>query len=242
MKRKISEFTTYYPHAEYRNVNIGRAAELVDGTLLLPGEEFSLNDTVGERTAENGFTTGYIISDGILVQDYGGGVSQMATTAFNAAFFAGLEDVEHHPHSFYIDRYPAGREATVAWPTKDLRFRNDTDHGVFIRAWVDPSSYAAQGSVTVQMYSTKLWDVDSVESERYNYRAPATRTLTTPDCEPNTGWSGFDIDVTRVFRKPGSDAVDHRETFHTSYTAADTVVCRPPGSNGGNGGGGNRGD
>ena len=67
-----------------------------------------------------------MISDGILVQDLGGGVSQMATTTFNATFFAGLEDVEHKPHSFYIDRYPIGREATVAWGAVDLRFRNDT--------------------------------------------------------------------------------------------------------------------
>ena len=96
----------------------GRAAELVNGTLLKPGEEFSLNEVVGERTAENGFTKGFIISDGVFKEDLGGGVSQVATTTFNAMFFAGLEDVEHKPHSFYIDRYPVGREATVAWPTR----------------------------------------------------------------------------------------------------------------------------
>lgn len=62
----MSTFTTYYPHADYRNINIGRAAELVNGTVLEPGEIFSLNDTVGERTVANGFTEGYIISNGIL--------------------------------------------------------------------------------------------------------------------------------------------------------------------------------
>ena len=90
--------------------------------MLKPGETFSLNDTVGERTEANGFTKGFIISDGIFKEDLGGGVSQMATTTFNAMFFAGLEDVEHKPHSFYIDRYPVGREATVAWGAVDLRF------------------------------------------------------------------------------------------------------------------------
>lgn len=228
IKRKISEFTTYYPHADYRNTNIGRAAELVDGTILKPGETFSLNGTVGERTAENGFTIGYTIQNGILKLDYGGGVSQMATTLFNAMFFAGLEDVEHKPHSFYIDRYPEGREATVAWPTLDLRFRNDTDYGVLIHATVTPSTYASQGVVTVEMYSTKVWDIESRTGERYNYRSPATRHLTSADCEPFTGYSGFDVDVTRVFRKHGEDEIDHTEQFHTSYTAADTVVCGPP--------------
>lgn len=226
---KISEFSTYYPHADYRNVNIGRAAELVDGTLLKPGEEFSLNKTVGERTAENGFTDGYIISNGILKKDLGGGVSQMATTTFNAMFFAGLKDIQHKPHSFYIDRYPVGREATVAWPTVDLRFQNDTQYGVLIRAWVVPSNYSRQGKVTVQMWSTKTWDIDSKTSARYGYVSPATRTLTTPDCEAHTGWSGFQVDVTRIFRKAGQSAVDHTEKFHTVYTPSDTVVCKKPG-------------
>jgi vancomycin resistance protein YoaR len=228
IKEKVSEFTTYYPYAEYRNVNIGRAAELIDGTILEPGETFSLNETVGERTAENGFTIGYVISNGVLVKDYGGGVSQMATTTFNAMFFAGLEDIEHKPHSFYIDRYPEGREATVAWPSVDLRFRNDTDYGVLIHATVTPGDYSNQGVVNVQMFSTKVWDIESKTGPRYNYRAPASRHLTTPDCEPFTGYSGFDVDVTRVFRKHGEDTIDHTEKFHTSYTAADSVVCGPP--------------
>lgn len=228
IKQKIAEFSTYYPHADYRNINLGRAAELVDGTLLKPGETFSLNGIVGERTVENGFTSGYIISNGILKKDLGGGVSQMATTLFNGMFFAGLEDVEHKPHSFYIDRYPVGREATVAWPTLDLQFKNDTDYGVLVHATVKPSTYSSQGVVTVQMFSTKVWDIESVTGNRYNYRAPATRTLTTPDCEAFTGYSGFDIDVTRIFRKHGEDSVDHKEKFHTAYTPADSVVCKKP--------------
>jgi vancomycin resistance protein YoaR len=228
IKEKVSTFTTYYPYAEYRNTNIGRAAELVDGTLLKPGETFSLNDVVGERTRENGFTEGFIISDGIFKEDLGGGVSQMATTTFNAMFFAGLEDVEHKPHSFYIDRYPVGREATVAWGAVDLRFRNDTRYGVLIQAHVTPSTPSTQGVVTVSMWSTKVWDVTTTTSARYNATPPKTRVLHTEDCYPNEGYGGFDVDVTRYFRKPGSSATDHQETFHTRYIPSDTVVCKPP--------------
>ena len=230
IKEKVSEFTTYFPYAEYRNINIGRAADLVNGTLLKPGDTFSLNGVVGERTRENGFTTGFIISNGIFKEDLGGGVSQMATTTFNAMFFAGLKDIEHKPHSFYIDRYPAGREATVAWPSVDLQFQNDTEYGVLIEAFVNDSTPSSQGSVTVRMYSTKVWDITSSASERYNYVGPGTRTLDTPDCYPNTGFSGFQIDVTRTFRRHGESAVDHTEKFHTNYTPADTVICKPPGS------------
>lgn len=226
----VSDFSTYYPDADYRNVNLGRAAELVDGTLLEPGETFSLNGTVGERTVANGFTEGYVISDGILVEDLGGGVSQMATTLFNAMFFAGLEDVEHKPHSFYIDRYPVGREATVSWGSIDLRFRNDTDHGVLIEAAVSPSSGATQGEVNVTMYSTKTWDVESRTSDRYAYTSPTTRVLDTPDCYAYTGSQGFTVDVYRDFSQPGSSEVERTERFTTVYTPSDGVECVPPGS------------
>ena len=228
IEEKVSEFSTYFPYAEYRNTNLGRAAELVDGTVLKPGETFSMNDIVGERTRENGFTEGFVISDGIFKQDLGGGVSQMATTLFNAMFFAGLEDVEHKPHSFYIDRYPVGREATVVFGSLDLRFRNDTEHGVLVNAEVTPSTPSSQGEVRVRMYSTPVWDIESVTGPRRDLTAPQTRTLSTPDCYPNTGYGGFTIDVTRVFRPVDSGEVARREVFTTVYTPSDTVVCRPP--------------
>ena len=88
---RVSRFTTNFPYAEYRNVNLTRAANLINGTLLAPGETFSLNDIVGERTAKNGFTEGYVVADGVFKKDLGGGVSQIATTTFNAMFFAGSQ-------------------------------------------------------------------------------------------------------------------------------------------------------
>ena len=228
IKEQVSTFTTYYPYAEYRNTNIGRAAELVDGTVLKPGETFSLNDTVGERTRENGFTEGFIISNGIFKEDLGGGVSQMATTTFNAMFFAGLKDIEHKPHSFYIDRYPVGREATVAWGAVDLRFQNDTPYGVLIHAVVTPSTPTTSGVVTVSMWSTKYWDITTKTGDRYNFTSPATRTLDTEDCYPNEGYGGFDIDIWRYFRRPGDPALVRSEKMHTHYIPSDTVICKPP--------------
>jgi vancomycin resistance protein YoaR len=228
VKEKVSTFTTYYPHAEYRNVNIGRAAQIVDGTLLKPGETFSLNGTVGERTRANGFTEGFIISNGVFKEDLGGGVSQLATTLFNAMFFAGLEDVEHKPHSFYISRYPVGREATVAWGAVDLRFRNDTDHGVLVDTAVNRSTPSSTGSVTVTMWSTKVWNITTSTSDRYNRTQPDTRRLDTADCYPNDGYGGFDIDVKRFFRRPGSSELVRSQTFTTTYTPSDTVICTNP--------------
>jgi vancomycin resistance protein YoaR len=226
IEEEVSEFTTYYPHADYRNTNIGRAAELIDGTVLAPGETFSMNETVGERTEANGFTEGFIISDGVFREELGGGVSQVATTTYNAAYFAGLEDVEHKAHSFYIDRYPVGREATLVWPVVDLKFKNDTDHGVLIQTQHSPSGPGGTGSVTVRMWSTKVWDVESVTGGRYNLTSPDTRYSDDEDCYPNEGYGGFTIDVTRVFREAGSSEVARRETVTTVYTPSDTVICQ----------------
>jgi vancomycin resistance protein YoaR len=229
VRERVSSFTTYFPYAEYRNVNIGRAAEIVDGTLLKPGETFSLNGIVGERTEANGFTKGYVINDGILVQDLGGGVSQMATTLFNAMFFAGLEDVEHKPHSFYIDRYPVGREATVAWGAVDLRFTNDTPYGVLIDTSFTDSTPSSSGAVTVTMYSTKYWDITTTTGQRYNLTEPKTRRINDLTCHPNEGYGGFDIDVVRYFRPVGENTETREdEVFTTTYIPSDTVICTNP--------------
>ncbi|MEU4450806.1 VanW family protein [Nocardioides sp. NPDC023903] len=225
VKEKVSTFTTNFPYAEYRNVNIGRAAELVNGTVLAPGDTFSLNGIVGERTAANGFTKGWMIQNGIFREDYGGGVSQMATTTFNAMFFAGLQDVEHKAHSLYIDRYPIGREATVAWPSLDLKFKNNTKYGVLIRSWVNPASASGQGSVTVEMWSTKIWDIKTRTGERYDFKPPGKQKITDGNCENTVGAPGFSINVWRDFYNAGSGSKVDTETFKTTYIPQDEVEC-----------------
>ena len=99
---------------------------------------------------------------------------------------------------------------------------------MLVNAKVTPSTPSTQGVVTVRMFSTKVWDIDTTTSDRYAYVPPATRTLSTPDCYPNSGYSGFQVDVKRIFRRAGESAVDHTETFHTDYTPSDTVICKPP--------------
>jgi vancomycin resistance protein YoaR len=140
-------------------------------------------------------------------------------------FFAGLKDIEHKPHSFYIDRYPVGREATVAWPSVDLKFQNDSPYGVLVQAWIDPSTPSTSGAMHVRMWSTKVWRITADQSERYNLTQEETRRLSGDDCVPNDGYGGFDIDVYRNFYRVGEKKLDHQETFHTTYTPSDTVVC-----------------
>lgn len=221
---KIGEFTTEFPYAEYRNVNQSRGAELINGTLLKPGETFSFNDTVGERTVANGFTTGTVINGGVFREELGGGVSQVVTTTYNAAFFGGMDDVEHHPHAFYIDRYPVGREATVYYGSLDLRFKNPTKYGVLIRAYVTKSTPSSPGRTHVELWSTKVWDkIVAGKSERRNFRTPGKQYDDTPQCVAQAPITGFDIDIYRMFYKDGKKV--KTETDTANYQAADHVIC-----------------
>lgn len=229
VKEILAEKTTQFPHADYRNTNIGLAAERIDNTLLLPGDTFSLNGLVGERTEANGFAVGWTINGGRLVEDYGGGVSQVATTTYHAAFLAGLEDVEHRPHTIYFDRYPVGQEATVSWGSFDMAFKNDTPYGVLVDTSFSPSSGGSSGSLTVRIWSTKHFDVETSVSERSNFTSPSTVHDDGPNCTAQSGWQGFDITSYRVVRDPTGTVVKD-ESFPWTYRPNPNVVCgqKPP--------------
>ncbi|HYZ99701.1 MAG TPA: VanW family protein, partial [Acidimicrobiales bacterium] len=177
-------FTTYHNPGESRVANIHRIADIVDGTLVLPGETFSINAIVGERTTTKGFVEAGAIRDGEHVDEVGGGVSQFSTTTFNAAFFCGLDIIEYQAHSEYFSRYPRGREATMGYPAPDLAFVNNTPHGILV-----DTSYT-DTSITVTMWSTTYARGEQVDiSESPNGKCTnvtVTRRVTYPDREPTT--------------------------------------------------------
>ncbi|CAM5282086.1 VanW family protein [Streptomyces avidinii] len=218
LKEKVSSFTVRFEPAAYRTTNIGRAAELINGSLVLPDETWSFNRTVGERTKENGFVDGLIINNGQYEKAAGGGVSAVATTVFNAMFFAGVKPVEYGAHSFYIERYPEGREATVAWGSLDLRFVNDSGKALYLQA------EATDTSITITFLGTKKYEeIRANQGPRTNIKQPATRTGSGPKCEPQTPLEGFDVAVDRVFVQGGKEV--KRETMKTRYTPRDHVKC-----------------
>jgi vancomycin resistance protein YoaR len=221
----VAEWTTRFPHADYRNTNIVLAARRIDDTLLLPGETFSLNELVGERTAANGFAVGWTIDAGRLREDYGGGVSQVATTTYHAAFKAGLEDVYHQPHSIYFDRYPVGQEATVSWGAFDMSFRNDTPYGVLVDTQFSPSG-ESPGALTVKIWSTAHLRVETSVSARSNPTDPQTIYDTGEECAAQQGWQGFSITSYRKVWTPDGELVKD-EAFPWTYRPNPTVVCGP---------------
>jgi vancomycin resistance protein YoaR len=222
IKEEIGSFTTNIGNAN-SGENIRVVAAEVDGALVMPGETFSLNDFTGPRGTAQGYVPAGVISGGKFTQAVGGGISQFATTMFNAVFFSGLEDVYHKPHSYYISRYPAGREATVYEGQIDLQWKNDSDTGVYIdTAWTP-------GTITVTFYGTKRYEIESISGNRVNIRQPAVEEKTDDGtCKSQAGAQGFDITVTRVFKDPGTGAEIKRENFQTHYAAEPVIRCVPP--------------
>jgi vancomycin resistance protein YoaR len=218
---RLSSFRQYFPPAAYRWQNVGRAAAYLNGTILEPGETFSMNNTIHERTRANGYTEGFIIQGGRFREELGGGVSIITTATWTAGFYAGLDRVEQHPHGLYISRYQAGLEATVAWGLLDLKLRNSTGNGVLITA----TRYS--DGVLIEMWGKKKYSkVTASFSGRYNYTGFSTVRDNGAKCVASEGVSGFSISVTR--RRYIGSTVASTETFPTTYRATPHVICTNP--------------
>jgi vancomycin resistance protein YoaR len=207
---EVSSFTTYHPCCQSRVTNIQLLADEVRGAIVMPGEVFSVNERAGQRTLAEGYVrAGAIINGRVECCDnpanIGGGTSQFATTLYNAVFFGCYEDVFHQPHSLYFSRYPYVREATLGFPSPDVKFRNDSDAIVYI-----DTSYTSS-SITVTFYGNNggrtcdaerdgntvtrvmTWPDGHVTTQRWswNYRSPredppATTTTTKPPATTTT--------------------------------------------------------
>ena len=145
---RVSSYTTYYGGVANRIHNVELVAHLVDDKLIAPGATFSFNKTTGDRNAAKGFLVAPVIVNGELTTGLGGGVCQVSTTVFNAAYEAGVRITDRTNHALYISHYPQGRDATVNYPDVDLKFVNDTGHWLLLRTLVGPSS------LVVSLYGT----------------------------------------------------------------------------------------
>lgn len=219
IREQVSTFTTRFVAGQSRVVNIRKVADLARGVLLRPGEMFSLNALTGDRTLAKGYVDAPLIANGKIKNGPGGGISQFATTAFNAAYYAGLQDVAHRPHSYHFSRYPAVIESTTIYPDLDMAFRNDSPHGILI----DTSHTAT--SVTVTLWGTKRYDVATVWGPRTDEVPPRTVHLREEDCIPTEGSTGFRQEAWRVFKQDGREV--RREHFAWRYAAEPKFICSP---------------
>lgn len=219
-KEKISSFTTYFQAGQSRVHNIRLASRLINGTYVPPGEQFSMNGILGERTAAKGYIEAGIIRGGRAALSYGGGISQVSTTIFNAAFFSGMQLDAWTPHYYYISRYPEGREATISWPDLHNKFTNTTDGGVLVEVATTDTS------ITVTFWGTKKYDVSATKSARYDIVQPKKYTDDGPDCIDQSPVVGFKVDVGRILKQDGK--VVKTQKFTTNYRPEDDVTCTNP--------------
>ncbi|MBO4425461.1 MAG: VanW family protein, partial [Clostridiales bacterium] len=150
----VSSFYTVTTNNSNRNANIALACEKINGTKLEPGEEFSFNGVVGQRTTANGFKEATVIQGGQYEQGLGGGICQVSSTLYNAVVMANLNVTERHAHAWPSSYVDEGLDATVDYGVLDFKFKNDTDYQVYVLAWWDP----ADSTCHCEIYGKKLPD------------------------------------------------------------------------------------
>lgn len=212
----VGTFTTHHPCCQPRVSNIHRIADLLDGTVVLPGEVFSVNETLGPRTVSKGFAAAPTIVAGEMDDTIGGGISQFATTLFNAVLRGGYEIIERQPHSVYFNRYPMGHEATLSFPKPDLIFKNDTRSGLVIKA-----SYT-QTSIRVSILGDNGGRVVKTEvSKPFDSVEPAVEYIPDATMDPadekveQKGDYGFTVFAERTVQEPdGSEKKESRKVIY----------------------------
>ncbi|MFJ8812705.1 VanW family protein [Amycolatopsis thermoflava] len=222
IKEVVGEFTTSGLSGPAAT-NARIMADKVNGTILRPGETFSLNARVGARSQSQGYVPAPVNEDGFGPEVIGGGSSQLATTLYNAAYFAGLTDAGHTEHSYHLDRYPAGRDAvaiTADGAAVDLKFTDNLRSGVAIQASV------SGGSVTVKIWGTKQYRVESSTGSFSDFRPPPLQPGGPgPDCHPSGGRPGFTTTDTRVLYDVTTGAEVRRDTRTVTYAPKPAVLC-----------------
>lgn len=212
----VGTFTTHHPCCQPRVSNIHRIADLIDGTVVLPGEVYSVNETLGPRTESNGFKAAPTIVAGEMDDTIGGGISQFATTLFNAVLRGGYEIIERQPHSVYFNRYPMGHEATLSFPKPDLIFKNDTQSGLLIK------THYTQTSIRVSVYGDNGGRVVKTEiSKPFDSIEPTLEYIPDPAMSPDEekveqkGDYGFTVYASRTVQEPdGSEKNESRKVIY----------------------------
>jgi vancomycin resistance protein YoaR len=223
IKRQVAEYTTHHACCQPRVKNIHRICDMLDGTILKAGDTFSVNAAVGPRTVERGFVVAPSIGDGEMTETPGGGVSQFATTLYNALFDGGYVVKERKPHSFYFNRYPMGIEATLSYPSPDLVFMNDTKAALLLRC-----EYT-QTMIKVRLFGDNGGrKVDRRVSQPFDYTDPRIEYLGDPRREPEDpktkdhGSHGFSVITTRTITLADGTKRDEKRTV--KYTGKPRLI------------------
>lgn len=221
-----TSFSTDYGYAN-RNNNIQVAAQYINGTIVMPGDTFSFNKTVGNcGLASRGFKMATVYSGGKVEQGMGGGVCQVSSTLYNAVIYANLEIVQRDNHGYTVSYVPCGRDATIYYPYLDFKFKNSRQYPIKIEA-----VYNNAGRITFSIYGTKQDDECDVSIESYVLtRIPKSVTYVNDNTlEKGTtvtdiyGQDGFTSIAYKVLKKDGK-IVKKTVLSNDTYSPMNTVV------------------
>ena len=220
----VASYHTTYGGIANRLHNVALVANLIDETLIAPGKTFSFNATTGERTPEKGFLEAPVIINGELQTGLGGGVCQVSTTVFNAAYEAGSRSTSARTTPSTSRHYPLGRDATVNYPDQDLKFTNDTGKWLLLRTFV------GAGSLTVNLYGTpQNRQVESVAQPLRVIGQPQLKRIPDPTMlKGESSWRSYgeparSTSVTRIVRSPSGEVL-HENTWYSTYRSEPKVV------------------
>lgn len=180
----LASYTTSYATSNSnRSNNIALAASKLDGTVIMPGETFSYNETIGKRTVAAGFKEAGAYSNGQVVTEVGGGICQVSSTLYNAALRVNLEIVSRKNHNFQVSYVPIGTDATVSWEQPDFKFKNNRNYAIRIKATT------SNKKITIQIYGLKQDDDYEVEIESQKTGTIEYKTTYTTDTSLKKGQS-----------------------------------------------------
>lgn len=223
---ELGSYTTKYNTGEVaRSHNLVRAAEAINAKLVPPGEVFSFNATVGQRSASKGYRSAMIINNGRFEPGLGGGVCQVSSTLYNAALLSGLEIVERHNHNLAVAYVPLGLDATVVYGVQDFKFKNNTDAPVYIQY------KAGGGSLTATVYGDTKYKqkielsyvVDrkipfgTVEEVNADLEAGATKVVA-------NGGVGYEVRSYRKFLSNNGEVLKQEQLANDIYRPLNRIV------------------
>ena len=217
ISQKLGNFSTKWEGTADRQTNVRITTDYTSNVLLAPDEVYNFDKEVGPRTEARGYKMAPGITAGALEDQLGGGICQVATTLFNAAFFAGLDIVERKNHSLFVSHYPLGRDATVSADSPNLRFRNDTGHYILIRGASDGINttfviYGTKDGRTVSYTTSDFYDVVPMETVTYPYSKLGTGTTQIK----TKGQDGRGITVERVVKNKDGKVI-HKDEFYSDW-------------------------
>lgn len=198
---QLGTYTTKFdPTNTGRVTNIRRAVELINGTVIQPGEEFDFSKVVGETTAENGFELAGSYENGTVVDTYGGGICQVSTTLYNAVLRAELDVTERHPHSITVNYVDPSLDAAIADGSKNFRFQNNLDHAIYLYAKADETSltFAVLGKETRDPQRTLKFESRTVSTTPYTTAVKLDSSRNYGVIESSGGHDGIEAQAWKI--------------------------------------------